>query len=618
LNWQHFRTFVWLQWRIRQNQLRRGGLANVIVLAVLAVIGAFIAVCGFLAAHLIGKFVLARVEPAVVMLVWDVVVIAFLFFWLIGLVHDLQRSETLSLDKFLHLPVSLTSAFLINYLTTLVCPCLVIFLPVMVGLTTGLTVSRGPAMLGILPLVAGFLLMVTALTYQFQGWLAALMVNKRRRRTIVVVTTMAVILLAQLPNLINIAGPWRTTRIEDRSKQRREEAELREALRAGKIDHPEFQRRTNELARGGKDAADKDRQALRQLADTATVVNLVLPLGWLPLGAMGLADRNPLPAILGTLGLGLIGAGSLWRSYRTTLRIYTGQLTGEKRPSPAATVAPGLPKSAVISAALPTGTLLERHLPGLSEQAAAVALAGFRSLLRAPEAKMMLLTPIIMLVVFGGMFLSKSPNPPEYVRPLIATGALVMVLLSMGQVVANQFGLDRSGFRVFVLCPARRGDILLGKNLSTAPLAAALAGVAIAALQVFMPMRWDHFLAIVPQFVSMYFLYCLMANWLSIFAPIPIAAGSMRPANFKFVPFLLHLVFTLVFGALIAPALAPLGIEFLLRQAGWTRGLPVCLLLSLVLCAGVILLYRLLLPLQGDLLQAREQQILETVTTKAE
>jgi ABC-2 type transport system permease protein len=92
VNWQHFRTFVWLQWRIRQNQLRRGGLANVIVLAVLAVIGAVIAVCGFLAAHLIGMFVLATVEPAVVMLVWDLVAIAFLFFWLIGLVHDLQRS----------------------------------------------------------------------------------------------------------------------------------------------------------------------------------------------------------------------------------------------------------------------------------------------------------------------------------------------------------------------------------------------------------------------------------------------------------------------------------------------------------------------------------------------
>ncbi len=51
------------------------------------------------------------------LLVWDGLVLAFLFFWLIGLLLELQRSEVLSLDKFLHLPVSLRGAFLINYLS---------------------------------------------------------------------------------------------------------------------------------------------------------------------------------------------------------------------------------------------------------------------------------------------------------------------------------------------------------------------------------------------------------------------------------------------------------------------------------------------------------------------
>jgi len=223
-----------------------------------------------------------------------------------------------------------------------------------------------------------------------------------------------------------------------------------------------------------------------------------------------------------------------------------------------------------------------------------------------------------MLVVFGGMFLTRGGDPPEYTRPLIATGLFAMVLLSMGQVVGNQFGFDRSGFRVFVLCSARRSEILLGKNLATFPLAAALAGVSIVALQVFTPLRWDHFLASIAQFVSMYVLYCLLANWLSIFAPMPIAAGSMRPTNAKFFPIILHVMFTFAFGAVMAPTLAPLGIEFLLRQLGTATWLPACLVLSLALCVGVLSLYRLLLPLQGDVLQSREQQILETVTTKAE
>ena len=56
---------------------------------------------------------------------------------------------------------------------------------------------------------------------------------------------------------------------------------------------------------------------------------------------------------------------------------------------------------------------LERRLAWVSEQAAAIALAGFRSLLRAPEAKMMLLTPIIMAVIFGSMLLRRGVDMPE-------------------------------------------------------------------------------------------------------------------------------------------------------------------------------------------------------------
>ena len=58
-----------------------------------------------------------------------------------------------------------------------------------------------------LPLSAAFLLMVTALTYQFQGWLASLMSNPRRRRTVVVAATAVFVLIFQLPNLLQLR--WR-------------------------------------------------------------------------------------------------------------------------------------------------------------------------------------------------------------------------------------------------------------------------------------------------------------------------------------------------------------------------------------------------------------------------
>src|SRR5205823_8963134 len=121
---------------------------------------------------------------------------------------ELQRSEVLSLDRFLHLPVSLTGVFLINYLSSLASVNLMLCLPAMLGMSLGLVFSEGPALLLLLPLLAAFFLAVTAVTYQFQGWLASLMVNQRRRRTIVATITIGFVLLTQLPNLINLYRPW--------------------------------------------------------------------------------------------------------------------------------------------------------------------------------------------------------------------------------------------------------------------------------------------------------------------------------------------------------------------------------------------------------------------------
>ena len=131
-------------------------------------------------------------------------------------------------------------------------------------------------------------------------------------------------------------------------------------------------------------------------------------------------------------------------------------------------------------------------------------------------------------------------------------------------------------------------------------------------------MRLDHFLAMFPQFVSMFLLFCILANLLSIYAPIHVAAGSLKPSNPKLSTVLLQLVmFLVLFPLTQGLTLLPLGIEALLEFLGWTEGVPVCLLLSLAECAAVVLLYRSSLDWQGGLLQAREQRILEIVTNRA-
>jgi ABC-2 type transport system permease protein len=188
----------------------------------------------------------------------------------------------------------------------------------------------------------------------------------------------------------------------------------------------------------------------------------------------------------------------------------------------------------------------------------------------------------------------------------------------MMQLMGNQFGFDRDGFRVFVLSAASRRDILLGKNLAFAPLVLGLAAILLPIVQVVYPMRIDHLLAIVPLYVSMFLLFCVLANLLSILAPIRVAAGAMKGSNPSLSTVLLQLVmFLLVFPTTQGVILLPLGIEALLELLGWAGGVPIGLLLSLAECAVIVILYRLSLGWLGDLLQAREQGILETVTNRA-
>jgi ABC-2 type transport system permease protein len=262
--------------------------------------------------------------------------------------------------------------------------------------------------------------------------------------------------------------------------------------------------------------------------------------------------------------------------------------------------------------------LVEWKLPWISEHAAAIALAGFRSFTRAPEAKMALLGPIILIVVFGSALVAQKWTPPLMLRPLFGFGASAFMMLTALQLISNQFGYDRAGFRTYVLSPASRRDILLGKNLAIAPFVFGMIGVSLVALECIRPMRIDHFLAAFPQAVAMYLLFCLPANLVSIISPLPIAAGAMQPSQVKFTQVLAHLVMMFLFPVFLAPLLLPFGIETLVCEVTGIEALPIALPLTLVLLVGSVFIYRFGMVHLGRFLAHREQRVLEVVTSKLE
>ena len=129
MNLHHLQAFFWLRWRIRVNQVKRGGIANAIILVMLCVSLALMSVGLFFTFLAIGSLAMRRAEPPIFLYVWDGLIVGFLFCWCIGLLTELQRAEVLWLDKFLHLPVSVKGAFFINYLSALFSVTLMMFLP---------------------------------------------------------------------------------------------------------------------------------------------------------------------------------------------------------------------------------------------------------------------------------------------------------------------------------------------------------------------------------------------------------------------------------------------------------------------------------------------------------
>ena len=649
MNPEHLKAVVWLRWRLKRNQFQRGGVTNAVLGGILAVVVAATAVGAFFYGLAAGAVLLPAAQPSVRLYVWDGLVVAMLIFWSFGLLFELQRAEGLALDRFLHLPVSPFGAFLINYLGTWVGVTTVVFVPGIVGLILGGAYADGPLSLLGLPLLLAFLFALTSVTYQFQSWLASLMSNPRRRRTVVVLLTGGFILLAQTPSLMNIYGPWRnrhtdaakrndqTQQAVDRMNARNREAFDRNNerdtnsngdLTDKRITREQYRKRVGEsqaeydeeLERVRSEyKADLERVQIKTPAEVnplggfvaaetvVRLVNIVLPPGWLPLGAAGLAAGDPVPTLLGGIGFCAIGAVCLRRAYRTTIRLYTGQLTsGSGVASAVADVDPA------------KVWMVEWRLPCIPERAVGVAAAGLRSLLRAPEVKMLMIAPVILTVVAVGVMASTQSSLPAVARPFVAAGVAALIVLPVLQLVGNQFGYDRNGFRAYVLGPVRRRDILLGKNLASAPFGLFPAAVAVLVVAVVYPMRVDRLLAVPLQTMSLFLLACVVGNGLAIHAPIPIAAGGFKPGRIRLGPALVQGLGFFVYPMILMVTLIPLGADALLSELGGFGSWPVGLALSLVGFGLSVLVYRWGLAEQGQWLANREQAILEVVTGREE
>jgi len=588
VNLAQLRAILWMRWRVLLNRMRRASRGSHVLLGIVLVVGALLSVGLLFVSFAIGLETLPDASPLGIMMTWLGLTLGFLFFWTGGLVTELQQSDSMSIKSLLHLPVSLGWVFVYNYLGTFVSFSIALFLPAMVGLSAAMLVVFGARMLLALPLMFAFFLMVTALTYQLRGWLARLMENKRRAKTIVAVVTMSFVLMAQLPNLINM-----------RVNQRHGEgSELRSAVRdarsQGSVDLDEKVAKLEAY-----EASQEELEA--NLEGWVTRGTMVVPVGWLAYGMRSAREGRGGPSALCVLGLFGIGAWSLRRSYAKTLDVAMGRETAR---------AVRVVKAPVHK---PGGELfVARDLAWLSPAEAGITLGYMRHMLRKPEFKLVFLRVLIILLVFLIYLPAKVGMADSQVaHSMMAFGAAILAVMSIDQLSLNQFGIDRHAFRALILSPVPRYKLLRARNLTLLPTALSFGLVALVGLTFLVHFDATHFVGACLQLGTAFLLQSLIGNAASIHSPVRLADDGLKPRDKKLGVLVRNLIVSALEMVALSPLLIPIGAEWWFGSpAGW----PLYLVLHAALFLLAVLLYRWRIRHQGRHLQESEVRILEALT----
>jgi hypothetical protein len=548
-------------------------LAGLVVLSIGAGVGLF----------LLGMNLRAK-EAWITLVISDVYIGIFLFFWLFGLMMELQRSEIIDFRKMLYLPVSLPLVFLLNYAASLFSALLPLFVLPMLGLSIGLAIGLGARMLLVFPLGLVFYLMIGAWTYYVRGLVAMLMENKRRRRIVLAVIPLIFVVIGQGPNVVT------------------------HILRRDRIEPPAKETRT--APADPVSTAPREAGARPNNWEWVERANAAVPVGWLPYSVYALSEGRLPEAGLCFSGMMVLGGIGLGLGFRSTWRYYTGQA---RRPA------------RVQRAPLPPARdeskrpLIARSLPFVDDDTSAVALAGFLTYVRQPNIYIMAVMPLLLGV---GLLLMYGPNAPQrtpgFQQGLIPAVAALWPMFSFAFIMFNVFGMDRAGFRTLILLPTERRKYLLGKNLALLPIITGLSIVFVLVSAVILRPGPESVVFSLLQIPQLYLTFCILGNFISLYLPFRLAWEGLRRQEPNVMSFLTVVISFFAVAAAALPSAACRLLDAYLKGVSNASGVPFGLILSVIVLIATGAAYWRSLGPAGRLLSKREQWILDRVVRSGE
>jgi hypothetical protein len=424
-----FRAFLWLRWRVFVNSLERTGardtierfsiatekLGPIMALVLLVPSSIALAVLG-----LIAGYGTATGEWLLPIELVRYVLLAATVFTVIGPIF-LPMRDAGNVVRFLLLPIPRLALYIAHVTGALADPWVLLTVPPLLMIPIGLA-AGGNLLTAAAALVAGmaFLLIMIGLTSLLSSTIHLLLRDRRRGDLVMLFLVVLLPMLSLVPSIVG------TQHVADRIAEKT----------AGRRATPHT-RSTMEIAA---------RRAYAYLPSelytkAATVVPGRRRMAVIPL------------ARLGAIALAVQALG--FAAFKRML---------------------DMPVSLGARRAGALGGLWARRIPGLTPAASAVALAHLRLALRTPRGRSILAAPLLMLLVFGFLIRRRGELPfagvSIHTGLSLATFVTFVSLLSILPLAMNQFAIDKAGFTRQMLLPLSIGELLAGKAVGNALVAA--------------------------------------------------------------------------------------------------------------------------------------------------
>ena len=591
------RALFYLRYCMRRNAWRREKILGRVITAIYWLSATIGVICVFAMGILLGWVVHSKQQPDVALFFWTGVVVMFLIAWGVQLSTDLFRNDVLTLDRIMHLPISPSHAFALNYFTSLVNFPVVYLAGFVSGASLGASFAIGPLALLLGISLLAYLFMVTAVTSQFQGALAAWMATPRRRQLVTI--TLSIFFVFFFP-AISLLPQW-IERFD--TKPVASDSPPSSVQPASDVVAPDGIANHGAVPEAevpGASTPDPWPNRLRW-------IQIFAPPMWLAACGSALSDSS---YRAGWITLCMIGLGSvsMRRSYQTTLRYYQDGFdvgVGARR------------EKEVGDAASLTASprWIERSLPGTDPMVSSIVMQTWISMWRAPEFKLMLLAPLVQPLVLAFLVKYWELGQGDIARTLVLLGFGGLQLYTASGMLGNQFGLDRGGFRTWVLSPLPRATILHGRNIAFGLPVWILAVALTLAVGLWWGLALDKVVFVVLALTAFVPAYLLISDLMSILSPFGIPPGSLQPKEFSWKQVVLSLAISTLHPALLCIAALPFAVELLVE---WlvpdTKTWPIAAVLAVPWLGLSFVLYRLLLPWVARCFEHLELKILQTVT----